>query len=58
MFLFWFVLREGKQILYVRSLFAIVVSSVGYLHPKDYIKSVKNLFLNLEVNDLYHTLAK
>ena len=32
-------------------------SCVGYLHPKDYIKSVKNPFLNLEVNDLNHTLA-
>ena len=32
-------------------------SSVGYLHPKDYIKSVKNPFLNLEVNNLYHALA-
>ena len=33
-------------------------SCVGYLHPKDYVKSVKNPFLNLEVNNLYHTLAK
>ena len=33
-------------------------SCVGDLHPKDYVKSVKNPFLNLGVNDLYHTLAK
>ena len=32
-------------------------SFVGYLHPKDYIKSVKNPFLNLEVNNLYHALV-
>ena len=33
-------------------------SCVGYLHPKDYIKSVKNPFLNLGLNNLYHPLAK
>ena len=32
-------------------------SCVGYLHPKDYIKSVKNPFLNLELNSLYHALT-
>ena len=32
-------------------------SCVGYLHPKDYIKSVKNPFLNFKVNNLYHPLV-
>ena len=32
-------------------------SCVGYLHPKDYIKSVKNPFLNLDLNNLYHPMA-
>ena len=33
-------------------------SCVGYLHPKDYIKSVKTLFLNLGLNNLYHPQTK
>ena len=32
-------------------------SCVDYLHPKDYIKSIKNLFLNLELHNLYHAVA-
>ena len=31
---------------------------VGYLHPEDYIKSVKNPFLNFGLNNLYHPMAK
>ena len=33
-------------------------SFVGYLHLKDYIKSVKKLLLNLGLNNLYRLLAK
>ena len=36
----------------------VFFSCVGYLHPKHYIKSVKNPFLNFKVDDLYHTMAK
>ena len=35
--------------------FALVILS--YLHTKDYIKSVKNPFLNLDLNNLYHPMA-
>ena len=35
-----------------------ILKGLYYLYPKDYIKSVKNPFLNLKVNNLYHTLAK